>query len=73
MILNTQSAQISQKQDGRNVCVIMKTMLPPGYHRNGFVASHVLGHLMHCFTLLVPMNAPVVRLQIAGTNEPKIA
>ena len=71
MILNTQTAQISQKQDGRNVSVIMKTILPPGYHRDGFVASHVLGHLMYGYTLLVPMNAPVVRLQIAGTNEPK--
>ena len=23
----------------------MKTMCPPGYHRNGFVATHALGHL----------------------------
>ena len=26
------------------VCVIMKTMCLPGYHRNGFVATHALGH-----------------------------
>ena len=28
-----QSAQISQKQDERNIYVIMKTMCPPGYHK----------------------------------------
>ena len=25
----------------------MKTMCPPGYHHNGFVATHVLGHMMY--------------------------
>ena len=24
----------------------MKTMCPPGYHHNGFVATHSLGHMM---------------------------
>ena len=28
--------------------VIMKTMRPPGYHHNGFVATHVLGHMICC-------------------------
>ena len=46
MIHDTQSAQISQKQDERNIYVIMKTMCPPGYHHNGFVATHALGHMM---------------------------
>ena len=40
---DTQSAQISQKQDERNIYVIMKTMCPPGYYHNGFVATHTLG------------------------------
>ena len=40
---DTQSAQISQKQDGLNIYVIMKTMCPPGYHHNSFVATHALG------------------------------
>ena len=31
----------------------MKTMCPPGYHHNGFVATHALGHLMYSYTLLV--------------------
>ena len=47
MIHDTQSAQISQKQDERNIYVIMKTMCPPGYHHNGFVATHALGHMIH--------------------------
>ena len=60
MIHYTQSAQISQKQDGRNIYVIMKTMCPPGYHHNGFVATHALGHMMYGYTLLVPMNQRVL-------------
>ena len=47
MIHDTQSAQISQKQDERNIHVIMKTMCLPGYHHNGFVATHALGHIMY--------------------------
>ena len=26
---------------------IMKTMCPPAYHHNGFVATHALGHMMY--------------------------
>ena len=31
------------------ICIyaIMKTMCPPGYHHNGFVATHALGHMMY--------------------------
>ena len=47
MIHDTQSAQTSQKQDGRNIYAIMKTMYPPGYHHNGFVATHALRHMMN--------------------------
>ena len=47
MIHDTQSAQISQKQDEHNIHVIMKAMCPPGYHQNGFVAAHALGHMMY--------------------------
>ena len=49
-------AQMSQKQNGRNIHAIMKTMCPSGYHHNGFVATHALGHMMCGYTLLVPMN-----------------
>ena len=34
----------------------METMCPPGYHHNGFVATHALGHLIYGYTLLVPIN-----------------
>ena len=42
------------------IYVIMKTKCPPSYHHNGFVATHALGHMMHGFTLLVPMNQRVL-------------
>ena len=29
----------------------MKTMCPPGYHHNGFVATHALEHMMYGYTL----------------------
>ena len=35
-----------------NIYVIMKTMCPPGYHHNGFVATHALGHMMYSYTLI---------------------
>ena len=43
MIHDAQSAQISQKQDGHNIYVIMKTVYPPGHHHNVFVAIQALG------------------------------
>ena len=45
------------------IYVIMKTMCPPGYHHNGFVATHALGHMMYGYTLLVPMNQRVLNKQ----------
>ena len=38
----------------------MKTMCPPGYHCKGFKLTHALGHIMHGYTLLVPMNQRVL-------------
>ena len=46
MIHDTQNAKISQKQDTHNKYVIMKTMVPSGYHHNSFVETHILGHIM---------------------------
>ena len=68
MIHDPQSAQISQKQDERNIYVIMKTMCPPGYHHNGFVATHALGHMIYGSTLLVPMNQRVLNKQSKERN-----
>ena len=47
----THSAEISQKQDLRNIYAIMKTMCPPGYHHNGFVSIHALEDMMYAYTL----------------------
>ena len=55
MIHDTQNAQISQKQNERNVYAIRKTMCPPGYHHNGFVVTHELGHKMYGYTLLISL------------------
>ena len=60
MIHDTLSAQISQKEDERNIDAIMKTMCSPGYAHNGFVATYALGHMMYSYTLLVPMNQRVL-------------
>ena len=60
MIHDTQSAQISQNQNEYNIYAIMKTMYRLGYHYNGFVATHALGHMMYGYTLLVPMNQRVL-------------
>ena len=60
MIRDTENAKISQKQDGYNIYAIMKTKCPPGYHHNGFVATHALGDMMYGYTLLVPMNQRVL-------------
>ena len=43
------------------IYVIMKTMCPPDYHHNGFVATHALGHMMYGYTLLVPMIQRVLK------------
>ena len=61
MIHDTQSAQISQKEDARNRYAIIKTKCPSGYHGNGFVATHALGHMMYRYTLLVPMNQKMLK------------
>ena len=38
----------------------MKTMGLPGYHHDGFVATHALEHMMYSYTLLAPMNQRVL-------------
>ena len=47
---------MSQKQDERNIYAIIKTMCPPGFHYNGYVGTHALGHMIYGCTLMVPMN-----------------
>ena len=47
----------------------MKTMCPPGYHHNGFVATHALGHMMYGYKLLVPINQRVLNKQAKECNK----
>ena len=68
MIHDTQSTHISQKQDGCNIYAIMKTICPPGYHNNSFVATDALGQMMYSYTLLVPMNQTVLNKLIKERN-----
>ena len=50
------------------IYAIMKRVCPPGYHLNGFVAAHALGHMMYGYTLLVPMNQRVLNTQSKERN-----
>ena len=45
----------------------MKTMFPPSYHHNDFVATHVLGYVMYGYILLVPMNQKSAQQAMQGT------
>ena len=37
---------------------IMKTMCPPSYHHNGFVATHALGHMMYGYIMITVHHVP---------------
>ena len=34
----------------------MKTMCPPGYHHNGFVATHALGHIYNVIYIYISLR-----------------
>ena len=42
----------------------MKTMCPPGYHHNDFVATLAVGHMMYGYTLLAPATKSLAQLDI---------
>ena len=39
--------------------LLCKTMCPPAYYHNDFVATHALGSMIYGYTLVVPVNVPV--------------
>ena len=41
----------------------MKTMCPPGYHHNGFVATHALGHMMYVYIYIYYAHLASVRFE----------
>ena len=44
-----------------HICIIMKTMCPPGYQRNGFVATHALWQMMYgCAQVVAPNSCAQV-------------
>ena len=51
-----------------HIYVIMKAMCPPGYHHNGVVATHAVGHMMYGYTLPVPLNQRVLNKQSKERN-----
>ena len=47
--------------------VIMKTMCPPGYHHNGFVATHALRHIYYAHLPSVRFEHSVCRGSLMTT------
>ena len=45
---------------------IMKTMCPPGYHHNGFVITHALGHIWTVIMLPKCMSYHKANVVITG-------
>ena len=68
MIHDTHSAQISQKQDERNLYAIMKTM---AYHHNGFVATNYIMLLAELVghSLVLSLSAMYNRTSCAQVHE----
>ena len=68
------SAQISQEQNGHNICVIMKTMCPPSYQNNVVVGIHALGHIMYIINSRKPrISAQVSREHTDTQTRPQVS
>ena len=42
----------------------MKTMCPPCYDHNGFVGTHVLGHMMYGYHVIMCINRTYIYIYI---------
>ena len=65
----TQYSNLTEPRQGI-IYAMMKTIRPPGYHQNGFVATHALGHMMFYITVYhVPkcMSCQKAIVVITGT------
>ena len=47
----------------------MKTMCPPGYHHNGFVATHAIGHMMCGLYIIIIRYALSLKCSILAVNN----
>ena len=54
--------ELLQEHEHNNTCNHDYPMCPPGYHHNGFMATHELGHKMYGYTMLVFKNQRVLKL-----------
>ena len=72
MINNTQSAQISQNKDGRNIHAIMKTMCPSWFSPQWLCGNSCNWAHDVRLCIVVPMNQSVLNKQSKeGIKEPK--
>ena len=49
------------------ICVIMKTMCPPSYHHNGFVATHALGLMITYIFIYIYLTVAVKKIYHRAT------
>ena len=47
----------------------MKTMCPPGYHHNGFVATHALGHMIYIYIMYINIHVYEHRYSCFGQYD----
>ena len=59
-------SQKKQKQNRYNIYVIMVTMCPNSYHRNGFVATHAFGHMIYGLSCAQVHNIINIRTMVVG-------
>ena len=71
MTQGTQSAQVSQKQDWRNIYAIMKAICLPVYRHNRFVATHALRHLMYGYIFHTCIYMHGIHLEAAIESWPE--
>ena len=58
----TECSNCYKNNEHNNTCNQDYPMCPPGYHHNGFMATHELGHMMFGYTMLVFKNQRVLKL-----------
>ena len=51
------------------IYAIVKTMWPSGYHHNGFVATHAIGHMMCGLYIIIIRYALSLKCSILAVNN----
>ena len=55
------------------IYAIVKTMWPSGYHHNGFVATHAIGHMMCGLYIIIIRYALSLKCSILAVNNRAIS